>query len=166
MKREKGIFMEKAQRKIDSEIGPLYIVASAKYVYGISFGKEIGVSREKENSPVSPMLDKAQKQIEEYFAGKRRVFDLPLEFEGTDFQKKVWKELCKIPYGKTCSYKDIATAVGDPKACRAVGTANGRNPICVIVPCHRVINAGGKLGGYTGGLWIKEKLLSLEKNGK
>lgn len=154
--------MEKVQRKINSKIGPLYLVVSANFLHGI-FWKEQNLPKEKKNSPEAMMLDKTQKQIHEYLEGQREDFDIPLMLEGTEFQKRVWAQLQKIPYGETRSYKQIATALKDPNACRAVGTANGRNPISIIVPCHRVINEGGKLGGYAGGLDIKERLLRLEK---
>ena len=101
-------------------------------------------------------------QLKEYFAGTRKKFDVPLDVEGTEFQKRVWKELQKIPYGKTISYKTLSEKLGDVKSIRAVGTANGKNPIAIIIPCHRVIGADGKLIGYAGGLDIKEKLLHLE----
>lgn len=101
-------------------------------------------------------------QLNEYFTGTRKVFDVPLELEGTDFQKKVWDELQKIPYGKTISYKTLSEKLGDVKAIRAVGKANGQNPIAIIIPCHRVIGTNGNLVGYAGGLDIKEKLLHLE----
>lgn len=154
--------MEKVQRKINSKIGPLYLVVSANFLHGI-FWKEQALPKEKKNSPEAMMLDKTQKQIHEYLEGQREDFDIPLMLEGTEFQKRVWAQLQKIPYGETRSYKQIATALKDPNACRAVGTANGRNPISIIVPCHRVINESGKLGGYAGGLDIKERLLRLEK---
>ncbi len=108
------------------------------------------------------ILNKAKQQLEKYFKGKLTSFDVPLEVKGTPFQKKVWNALSKIPYGKTASYKDVAVMVGNPKACRAVGTANGKNPLCVLVPCHRVISHDGSIGGYTGGLSKKRYLLSLE----
>ncbi len=101
-------------------------------------------------------------QLKEYFAGTRKEFDVPLDLEGTDFQKRVWEELRKIPYGKTISYKSLSEKLGDVKAIRAVGKANGQNPIAIIIPCHRVIGANGSLVGYAGGLAIKEKLLHLE----
>jgi methylated-DNA-[protein]-cysteine S-methyltransferase len=103
------------------------------------------------------------KQFEDYFSGKLKSFDLNLAFEGTDFQKAVWKALCEIPYGETRTYKDIAASIGKPKACRAVGLANNRNPIAIVVPCHRVIGSNGKLVGYASGLDVKEFLLELEK---
>jgi methylated-DNA-[protein]-cysteine S-methyltransferase len=102
-------------------------------------------------------------QLESYFAGERRHFDLPLDLRGTPFQKSVWRELTRIPYGETISYGQLATRIGNPAASRAVGAANGRNPISVIVPCHRVIGAGGKLTGYAGGLNCKNFLLQLER---
>ena len=102
------------------------------------------------------------KQLEEYFAGERKTFDVPLDLWGTPFQQEVWKALLQIPYGETRSYQDIAQSVGNPKAVRAVGGANGRNPVPVIVPCHRVIRSDGNLGGYGGGLDIKRDLLDLE----
>ena len=111
----------------------------------------------------STLTNLAFKQLEEYFAGKRQVFDLPLDMQGTDFQKKVWQSLCDIPYGETRSYKQIAEQIGSPKACRAIGNANNANPISVIVPCHRVIGANGKLVGYAGGLDLKQELLNIEK---
>lgn len=110
----------------------------------------------------TPLIRRAFIQLNEYFAGERQVFDLPLNPQGTEFQKKVWKALQGIPLGETRSYKQIAEAVGNPKACRAVGMANNRNPIAIIIPCHRVVGASGKLVGYAGGLDIKQKLLALE----
>jgi len=101
-------------------------------------------------------------QLTEYFNLKRKKFYVPLDIEGTKFQIKVWNELKKIPYGKTASYKDIAIAIGNVKAVRAIGRANGKNPVPIIIPCHRVIEHSGKLGGYSGGVGIKEKLLELE----
>jgi methylated-DNA-[protein]-cysteine S-methyltransferase len=103
------------------------------------------------------------RQLKEYFAGKRGEFDVPLQFAGTDFQNRVWKALCKIPYGTTISYGELAKRVGNPKASRAVGLANGRNPIGIVVPCHRVIGANGTLTGYGGGLDRKKFLLDLEQ---
>jgi methylated-DNA-[protein]-cysteine S-methyltransferase len=111
----------------------------------------------------TPLIKKAVKQLDEYFNNKRQIFDLPLIQHGTDFQVKVWKALQTIPYGETRSYGEIAAMIGNPKACRAVGMANNRNPIAIIVPCHRVIGHDGSLTGYAGGLKIKQKLLDLEK---
>ena len=105
-------------------------------------------------------------QLQEYFAGKRRKFAVPHELRGTTFQKQVWAALEEIPYGQTRSYGDIARAVGNPKAVRAVGLANGKNPLWIVVPCHRVVGADGRLTGYAGGLEMKRALLELEKNGR
>jgi methylated-DNA-[protein]-cysteine S-methyltransferase len=110
------------------------------------------------------LFREATKQLEAYFSGKLEYFDLKLAPEGTEFQKSVWKALCKIPYGETRTYKDIAASVGKPKAYRAVGLANNRNPIAIIVPCHRVIGSNGKLTGYASGLDVKAFLLKLEEN--
>lgn len=110
-----------------------------------------------------PLLAEACKQLDEYFAGNRTQFDLPLLLEGTDFQRKAWTTLCNIPYGETVSYGEEARRMGMPKAVRAVGGANHANPIAIIVPCHRVIAASGKLCGYGGGVERKAKLLALEK---
>ena len=115
------------------------------------------------HSKETALLKFAAAQLNEYFAGQRTGFDLPLEPAGTDFQKAVWRALVNIPYGQTKTYKEIAQEVGCPKACRAVGMANNKNPIAIIIPCHRVIGSNGKLVGYAGGLDIKEKLLKLEK---
>lgn len=110
------------------------------------------------------LLREAIKQLNEYFSGSRNFFDLPLELEGTEFQKKVWNALKEIPFGETRSYGEIAKKIGNEKAARAVGMANNKNPIMIVIPCHRVIGSNGKLVGYAGGLDIKEKLLNLEKN--
>ena len=109
------------------------------------------------------LIKETKRQLDEYFAGKRKEFDIPTRLEGTEFQKRVWEELRKIPYGKTVTYKDIAEAVGCPKGFRPVGLANNRNPISIIYPCHRVIGSNGSLTGYGGGLDVKEKLLELER---
>lgn len=111
------------------------------------------------------LLAEAEKQLEEYFHGERREFRLPLEPEGTAFQRKVWAALQTIPYGETRSYKEIAAQTGNEKACRAVGMANHRNPIGILIPCHRVIGSSGKLTGYAGGLDKKKFLLELENGG-
>ncbi|EMB50467.1 methylated-DNA--[protein]-cysteine S-methyltransferase [Vibrio mimicus] len=110
-----------------------------------------------------PILNKAIQQLDEYFAGQRTQFDLPLAARGTAFQQSVWHALCSIPYGEIWSYQQLAEAIGNPKAVRAVGLANGKNPISVIVPCHRVVGKNGKLTGYAGGLERKAFLLELEQ---
>ncbi len=110
-----------------------------------------------------PILLDTKQQLSDYFAGKRQSFSVPLDFKGTDFQRSVWQALCAIPFGETRSYSQIAQTIGNPKAVRAVGAANGRNPISIITPCHRVIGANGTLTGFAGGLKVKEFLLGLEK---
>lgn len=124
-------------------------------------GSAIPVARTSAEAP-TPLLRRAWNQLAEYFAGRRKEFDLPLAPEGTPFQHTVWKKLLDIPYGATATYGEIAAATGNPKASRAVGSANGRNPICIIIPCHRVIGSGGKLTGYAFGLERKTFLLELE----
>ncbi len=109
------------------------------------------------------LIMEAAAQLNEYLAGRRKVFGIPLAPEGTPFQQSVWEALKAIPYGETRSYKEIAEAIGQPNSCRAVGMANNKNPIAIFVPCHRVIGTNGKLVGYAGGLGIKERLLSMEK---
>ena len=111
----------------------------------------------------TPLIKKAINQIDEYFSGKRKTFNLPLVLHGTDFQIKVWNALQQIPYGETRSYGEIAIMIKNPKACRAVGMANNRNPIAIVIPCHRVIGSDGSLVGFGGGLGVKEKLLGLER---
>ena len=112
----------------------------------------------------TPLINEAYRQLSEYLLGERKSFDLPLNPQGTVFQQQVWKSLCDIPYGETRSYKQIAEAIGNPKAVRAVGMANNRNPLLIVVPCHRVIGADGKLVGYAAGIEKKEFLLKLEKS--
>ena len=117
-----------------------------------------------ESAPETELLLEAEKQLEEYFAGKRKIFDLPLSFAHcTDFMTRVYKELININYGETAGYKDIAERVGRPKAYRAVGLASNRNPLAIIVPCHRVVGSDGGLVGYAGGLDMKERLLDMER---
>lgn len=114
-----------------------------------------------DNRP-SALSDLAFNQIRDYLKGHRRSFDFPYELYGTEFQKKVWYALCQIPYGETRTYKEIASAVGNPKACRAVGMANNKNPLIIVVPCHRIVGTSGNLIGYAGGLNMKKVLLELE----
>lgn len=115
-------------------------------------------------SEIHPSLRECMNQIDEYFNGERKSFSISMQLQGTDFQKQVWKELLKIPFGETASYGDIAASIGNERAVRAVGSANGSNPISIIIPCHRVIGSSGKLVGYGGGLWRKEWLLRHEGN--
>jgi len=152
--------MATQQWKMKTAIGDLYLVASPTALCGVYFDLQ---SAPFVNTPTG-ILAQAVKELEEYFAGQRKDFTVPLEAQGTDFQKRVWSELKKIPYGKTASYQDVARRIRNEKACRAVGTANGRNPLSIIVPCHRVIAADGTLGGYGGGLPIKTRLLELERH--
>ena len=112
----------------------------------------------------TPLIKEAYKQLSEYLKRERKCFDLPFNPCGTEFQRQVWKALCDIPYGETRSYKQIAEAIGNPKAVRAVGMANNRNPLLIVIPCHRVIGANGKLVGYGAGIEKKEYLLKLEKS--
>lgn len=121
------------------------------------------VENEEETEPETELERKAIEELMEYFAGKRKEFDLPLSYQGTDFQMRCWKALQEIPYGETRSYKEEAEMAGNVKAVRAVGGANHNNRICIIIPCHRVINADGKLGGYGGGVEHKKQLLELER---
>ncbi|MBY0316573.1 MAG: methylated-DNA--[protein]-cysteine S-methyltransferase [Bdellovibrionales bacterium] len=153
------------QWMMKTEITSLYLIASAKGLRGVYWKKQnVPFAPSLAGSdPVTQNLYQAVKQLEEYFAGQRRVFDLPLDRKGTAFQEKVWSELSKIPYGTTLSYKDIARKIKNEKAVRAVGTANGKNPLSIVVPCHRVIAADGSLGGFAGGLSTKTKLLELER---
>ena len=139
---------------------PFTIVASEEGVRAIDLHGATDVTGREHAS--NPVLRRAIDQLQAYFAGELRDFDLPLDMQGTGFQKRVWAELLAIPYGKTCSYRDIANSIGAPKAVRAVGAANGRNPVPIVVPCHRVIGADGSLTGYGGGLPLKRFLLDLE----
>ncbi len=117
---------------------------------------------EKISTAIPVHLEEAAQQIEEFFQGKRKQFDLKLTPKGTDFQKKVWNQLLQIPFGKTVSYQEITNQLGDPKAIRAVANANGKNPLWIVIPCHRVIGSDGSLIGYAGGLWRKKWLLAHE----
>ena len=145
-------------------IGKLIIFDNGKAITRLDFCENKNNTTESccQNKETA-LLKSAAAQLREYFAGQRTSFDLPLEPAGTDFQKAVWRALVGIPYGQTKSYKDIALAAGCPKGYRAVGMANNKNPIAIIIPCHRVIGSNGKLVGYAGGLDIKEKLLKLEQ---
>jgi methylated-DNA-[protein]-cysteine S-methyltransferase len=149
---------------LESPIGTLLIAGDADAIHEINFPKNGRARRpeadwtESSRGPVSDAL----RQLREYFAGKRTEFDLPLSPKGTEFQRGVWRRLQEIPYGETISYGELAKRVGNPKASRAVGAANGQNPIPIVIPCHRVIGANGKLTGFGGGLPTKEKLLALE----
>lgn len=158
--------MTELQYVFSSPTGPLYLVASEAGLKSVGWKKsKAPIAKSlKGSEPAMKFLSQAVHELTEYFKGQRKNFSVKLDAQGTEFQKKVWEQLKKIPYGKTSSYAEIAKRVKNDKAVRAVGTANGRNPLCIIVPCHRVINASGALGGYAGGLAKKTLLLELEKN--
>lgn len=152
-----------------SPVGPVLLVADGEFLVAAllekkssSARKKFGTLEEKE----TPVLAKTRRQLEEYFAGKRTEFDIPLKPNGTEFQHNVWTALCKIPFGETRTYSQQALLLKNPKAVRAVGAANGKNPIWIIVPCHRVIGASGDLTGYAGGIEVKKYLLALESKQK
>ena len=142
------------------EIGKMVIVEENSFITNIYFGEVIP---ENANIVETQLIKKAYGQLQEYFNGSRKMFNLPLAAQGTDFQRKVWNYLQYIPYGKTCSYKNVADGIGNKKAARAVGMANNKNPILIVIPCHRVIGVNGSLVGYAGGLDVKKKLLNMEK---
>jgi len=147
----------------DSPVGPLLLAGTVEGLYfvGFSSGKHVGAVLPDWKENAAPFRN-AVRQLKEYFAGKRKIFDLTLIPQGTDFQRAVWQELRSIPYGETISYKELAERIGKPKAVRAVGAANGANPIPIIIPCHRVIGNNGSLTGFGGGLPLKKRLLELE----
>jgi len=140
----------------DSPIGPLYIAEQGGTITHLKFSPVDGEQK------MTPLLQQCADQLDAYFDGKLTQFDLPLAPQGTPFQMQAWTALQTIPYGVTWSYKALAEAIGNPKACRAVGLANNRNPISILIPCHRVVGAGGSLTGYGGGLPNKAYLLELE----
>ena len=146
--------------EVESPIGPLLLTCNDEGLTSLHMG---GGKPPAGTTRGHAILEKARKQLDEYFAGKRRDFELPLAAEGTPFQRKVWKALCTIPFAATVSYGEIARKVGKPQASRAVGGANNRNPIGIIVPCHRVIGADGSLTGYGGGMKRKQWLLEHER---
>jgi len=148
----------------DTPVGKLTIADNSKSIVRISLALPDDSDQYKLKE--TPLIAKAKKELDEYFSGKRFEFSLPLEPQGTNYLKNVWKILCDIPYGETRSYGDIAMISGKPSAGRAVGMATNRNPILIVIPCHRVIGNNGKLIGYAYGLGIKQKLLDLERNYK
>ena len=150
---------------MNSPVGTLRLVASDKGLAGVWFERsrpERVRPRGDVESPRHPVLVETERQLREYFAGRRQTFDLKLDFVGTPFQRTVWKALLTIPFGQTRSYGQIAKQVGRPSASRAVGAANGRNPVSIVAPCHRVVGSTGALTGFGGGLDVKERLLRLE----
>ncbi|VXB87058.1 Methylated-DNA--protein-cysteine methyltransferase [Luteimonas sp. 9C] len=151
-------------RTIDSPVGPLFLAASDAGLHAVEFAEHRHpVPRGDDwREGAHPVLDATAQQLDDYFAGTRRAFDLPFAARGTPFQQQVWSALTRIPYGATASYVELARMVDKPSASRAVGAANGRNPLSIVVPCHRVIGASGALTGFGGGLPTKEFLLTLE----
>jgi methylated-DNA-[protein]-cysteine S-methyltransferase len=152
-------------KTVPSPVGKLKLIASPDGLAAILWENDppgrvrLEVAGE---DPDHPILKEAERQLADYFAGRRKAFDLKLDFAGTEFQKKVWAALLTIPFGETRTYAEIARQIGAPKAVRAVGAANGRNPISIITPCHRVLGSGGHLTGFAGGLETKAQLLRLE----
>jgi methylated-DNA-[protein]-cysteine S-methyltransferase len=151
---------------LDSPLGRLFVQGDGQFVTGLYLPQHKGWPGP---DPLWRQLDKpfaaVREQLAEYFAGERQQFDVPLKLAGTPFQQRVWQELARIPFGKTITYAQLAQRVGQPTASRAVGNANGRNPISILVPCHRVIGTSGKLTGYAGGVEKKEWLLEWERGG-
>jgi AraC family transcriptional regulator of adaptative response/methylated-DNA-[protein]-cysteine methyltransferase len=158
---------------IESPVGPLLAGATRDALLLLEFSEretleeQLQALRRRFSMSIAPggnrWLEELRRQLADYFAGQRRAFDLPLRYSGTAFQEKVWNGLLQIPYGETWSYGELALRVGDAKASRAVGMANGSNRIAILIPCHRVVNSNGTLGGYGGGSWRKQRLLDLER---
>ena len=144
--------------EVGSPIGRLTLTGRGEALTGLFVEHDSAVEGRKDQRPFAKVID----QLERYWAGEGKSFDIPIEMEGTPFQRKVWSALREIPYGETISYRDLALRIGNVKACRAVGAANGRNPISIVVPCHRVIGSNGKLVGYGWGVDRKRTLLDLE----
>ena len=147
---------------IASPVGKLRLVASEKGLVAIDVRSNTAQVETSQNASAQAILKKTKQQLDQYFAGKRTSFDVALDLVGTEFQVKAWRALCRIPFGKTISYGQQAANIKKPKAFRAVGSANGKNPIPIIVPCHRVVASDGTLGGYSLGLKMKKQLLALE----
>ena len=146
----------------ESPIGMIEIVGTNEAISSILFSeKDKRVNFSSTETP--PVLEECYKQLDEFFKGERRDFSFSYQLQGTDFQKTVWKALIEIPYGQTVAYKDIAFSIGNEKAIRAVGNANGKNKLSIVIPCHRIIGSNGKLTSYAGGLWRKEWLLQHER---
>lgn len=144
----------------DSEIGPVGIGDDGRAITHLLFGSRFDGDAAREQTP---LIRRAKEQLDEYLSGRRSAFELPLAPRGTEFQRGVWRCLLEIPYGQTATYAQIAAGVGNPKATRAVGGANNKNPIAIFLPCHRVIGTNGSLTGYAGGLEIKQRLLEIER---
>ena len=152
-------------KRVSSPVGQLTLAATADGLAAVLWEHDrpgrVRLNLEAEE-PDHPVLVEAERQLAEYFAGRRQSFALPLDLEGTAFQRQVWNALLTIPFGETRSYRQIAAQIGNPAAVRAVGAANGRNPVSIVAPCHRVIGSSGALTGFAGGLAVKERLLALE----
>jgi AraC family transcriptional regulator of adaptative response/methylated-DNA-[protein]-cysteine methyltransferase len=159
---------------VDSPVGPLLLGASDEAIVVLEFASTDQLAAQIERLrkhfdrplryvPDHALLRQLRAELGEYFNGSRREFTVPVQYRGSAFQERVWTALRQIPYGQTCSYAAIARTIGDPKSTRAVGAANGLNPIAIVIPCHRVVNANGELGGYGGGRWRKQVLLDLEQ---
>lgn len=142
-----------------TKLGYITIFEENNQIVKLKFGK----LEDNSNFILSPLIKKTFQELDEYFEEKRKTFDIPINPKGTDFQKKVWMELTKIPYGNYTTYKDIAEKIGNENASRAIGNANNKNPILIIIPCHRVIGSNNKLRGYSSGINYQEKLLKIEK---
>ena len=154
-------------KQLDSPIGRLRLVATDEGLSHLLFDQQVGEDMDSDGDPAQaddhPVLVAATAQLEEYFAGERREFDIPLDLTGTEFQRAAWSALAGVPFGETRSYRQQAEAIGRPKAVRAIGAANGRNPVPIVLPCHRIVGSDGSLTGYGGGLPIKEYLLNHEQ---
>ena len=157
IKKSKGLYLA----YLDTPIGTLEFTGDEKYLLSVMF-----VEEKTEAERRNPIVEEATKQFSLYFQGKLGEFSLPIQLNGTQFQNRAWEELCNIPYGETISYKEQATRAGNPKGCRAVGGANGKNILSIVVPCHRVIGSNNTLTGYAGGLDKKQWLLEHEKRNK
>ena len=155
---------------IETEMGIIHIAADDSSLLAVSYGSNHWEQYCRQRGEIvhegNDITRATTQQLQEYQEGKRRNFELPITFEGTDFQKRAWQGLLTIPYGETRSYSEQAALIGSPKAVRAVGSANGKNPIAIIVPCHRVISKSGNIGGYAGGVEVKKYLLRLEEKYK
>ena len=154
-------------KQLDSPIGRLSLIATDQGLSHVLFDQQVpadvGLDDDPAQADAHPVLVAASVQLEEYFAGQRQEFDIPLDLKGTEFQRAAWLALASVPYGETRSYRQQATAIGRPNAVRAVGAANGKNPVPIVLPCHRIVGSDGSLTGYGGGLPIKEYLLSHEQ---
>ncbi len=145
----------------NSPIGEIEIKSDEKFITSLDF---VFKSNEKLPEKLNPVLKQCKKELDLYFQGKLKTFTVRVKPEGTEFQKSVWKAIKTVKYGKTMTYREIAKKTGSPDSVRAAGTACGKNPVAIIIPCHRIIGSNGKLTGYSGGIWRKEFLLKLEKN--